>query len=104
MSVSETSNETQPESHEDIPMKNEPMPDGTTVRVNSLEGEPHSSATASSEERLLDSVLLLCCEDSLHLYSTKSVIQVLLCPLFIFTLEYEGSSVCKLKGYFLLGK
>ncbi|XP_041023794.1 uncharacterized protein LOC121264600 [Juglans microcarpa x Juglans regia] len=75
MSVSETSNETQPDSHEDIPMKNDPMPDGTTVRVNSLEGEPHSSVTTSSEERLLDSVLLLCCEDSLHLYSTKSVIQ-----------------------------
>lgn len=83
MSVSETSNETQPESHEDIPMKKECMPDGTSVGVNSLDGELHPSVTASSEERLLDSVLLLCCEDSLHLYSTKSVIEVPLCPLFI---------------------
>ncbi|XP_059428888.1 uncharacterized protein LOC132162629 isoform X1 [Corylus avellana] len=73
-SVSESSNETQPESHEDAATKNEPMP-CTTVGIDSHEGEQHSLETACSKERLLDSVLLLCCEDSLHLYSTKSVIQ-----------------------------
>jgi syntaxin-binding protein 5 len=53
----------------------------TTGGIDSHEGEQHSSLeTARSEERLLDSVLLLCCEDSLHLYSTKSVIQVPLLP------------------------
>ncbi|XP_030925506.1 uncharacterized protein LOC115952465 isoform X1 [Quercus lobata] len=76
ISVSESSSEMQLESHEDSATKNEPMPNSTTVSINSHEGEQQpSSETACSEERLLDSILLLCCEDSLHLYSTKSVIQ-----------------------------
>ncbi|MBA0577539.1 hypothetical protein Golob_023998, partial [Gossypium lobatum] len=36
---------------------------------------PSSSEAASSLEHSLDTLLLLCCENSLHLYSMKSVIQ-----------------------------
>lgn len=71
----------QPESHDDSATRKEPMSNSTTVSINSHEGvQQPSSETACSEERLLDSILLLCCEDSLHLYSTKSVIQVLYLP------------------------
>lgn len=76
ISVSESSNEMLPESHEDTATKKEHVSNSTTASINSHEGEQNpSSETACSEERLLDSILLVCCEDSLHLYSTKSVIQ-----------------------------
>jgi syntaxin-binding protein 5 len=79
--VSESSNEMLPESHEDTATKKEHVSNSTTASINSHEGEQNpSSETACSEERLLDSILLVCCEDSLHLYSTKSVIQVLYFP------------------------
>uniref|UniRef100_A0A2N9H7E9 V-SNARE coiled-coil homology domain-containing protein n=1 Tax=Fagus sylvatica TaxID=28930 RepID=A0A2N9H7E9_FAGSY len=76
ISVSESSNEMLPESHKDTATKKEHVSNSTTASINSHEGEQNpSSETACSEERLLDSILLVCCEDSLHLYSTKSVIQ-----------------------------
>lgn len=41
------------------------------------------SGIAVSGERLMDSHILVCYEDSMRLYNTKSVIQVVLMPLFI---------------------
>ncbi|RXH81808.1 hypothetical protein DVH24_036149 [Malus domestica] len=50
------------------------------------------SENTYSEERLLNSFILLCCVDSLHLYSTKSVIQV---PLAFFTFFFAISFIPK---------
>ncbi|KAK9289677.1 hypothetical protein L1049_007835 [Liquidambar formosana] len=76
-SVSGTSTEKeQQQSSQEIAAKNESMQDSDEVGTKSFETKHHSfTETANSGERILDSFLLLCCEDALRLYSTKSVIQ-----------------------------
>ncbi|XP_024026433.1 uncharacterized protein LOC21399448 isoform X3 [Morus notabilis] len=64
------------ESTRDTATIEEPVPDGSQAGISSHAIEHRSSSdTACSEESLLDSFLLLCCEDSTRLFSTKSVIQ-----------------------------
>ncbi|KAL5740380.1 hypothetical protein ACOSQ2_029560 [Xanthoceras sorbifolium] len=63
------------QSGEENAAKNEPMPDSTSVEINSHETEHLSSEPACVGERLSDALVLLCCEDSLRLYSKKSVLQ-----------------------------
>lgn len=62
------------------------MAGSSPISISSLEMEQdYNSENAYSEERLLNSLILLCCVDSVRLYSTKSVIQVpVMLPLFIF--------------------
>ncbi|KAJ0027944.1 hypothetical protein Pint_34863 [Pistacia integerrima] len=56
--------------------KNDPVPDATSIETNSHETEHLSSLEIDcSGERLSDALVLLCCEDSLCLYSKKSIIQ-----------------------------
>ncbi|XP_058002997.1 uncharacterized protein LOC110665372 isoform X2 [Hevea brasiliensis] len=56
--------------------KNQPVDETTLTGANSHSSEHHSSSgIALTGERLMDSLILLCFEDSLRLYSTKSVIQ-----------------------------
>ncbi|KAJ4704420.1 transducin family protein / WD-40 repeat family protein [Melia azedarach] len=56
--------------------KSEPAPDASSVEAKSRETEHLSSSeTESSGERPTDALVLLCCENSLHLCSRKSVIQ-----------------------------
>ncbi|XP_060674282.1 uncharacterized protein LOC107430890 isoform X2 [Ziziphus jujuba] len=76
-STSKLWNENQPkDSFKDTAAKNEPASDNSQVGINSHEME-HDSCPENSYpgENLLDLFVLLCCEDSLRLYSTKSVIQ-----------------------------
>ncbi|XP_022767745.1 uncharacterized protein LOC111312058 isoform X3 [Durio zibethinus] len=71
-SVSELNCEGQlEESSKDITAKSEPELDASSTVTEHLS----SSETASSQEHSLDALVLLCCENSLHLYSMKSVIQ-----------------------------
>ncbi|KAK2656543.1 hypothetical protein Ddye_009595 [Dipteronia dyeriana] len=62
-------------SGEENAAKNELVPDSTSVDNSSYETELISSELACAGERLLDALVLICCEDSLRLYSKKSVIQ-----------------------------
>ncbi|WJX82145.1 hypothetical protein P8452_64941 [Trifolium repens] len=78
ISTSETSNEKQ---HEE-PLKStsgdhpeEPVEESSSTRVNSSEAELSSSETTHSGEILLYPLVLLCCENSLHLLSAKTLIQ-----------------------------
>ncbi|KAM1597810.1 hypothetical protein EV1_032583 [Malus domestica] len=78
VSMSENVSDDNPpqEASKDSSTKNEPMPGDTPIVTNSHETEhDFSSESTYSEERLLNSFILLCCVDSLRLYSTKSVIQ-----------------------------
>lgn len=70
--------ENQPEeSLGDATSKAESVPDGSSAGQSlDVIGQDSSSDTRHSEESFSDSFVLLCCEDSTHLYSTKSVIQV----------------------------
>ncbi|XP_034693950.1 lethal(2) giant larvae protein homolog 1-like isoform X2 [Vitis riparia] len=70
--VSGSSNEKQLQSSNEAPTKNEPVQDTVPVGINS---PGSSSETMYSGARLLDSHVLLCCENALRLYPTKSVIQ-----------------------------
>ncbi|KAK7339895.1 hypothetical protein VNO77_20581 [Canavalia gladiata] len=77
ISTSEASNDKQQEE----PLKNtadaslneqeEPL----ATRINSSEAELSSSETSESGDLLLDPLVLLCCENSLRLFSAKSLIQ-----------------------------
>lgn len=73
------------ETSKDNSTKNESMAGSSPIPINSLDvDQDYNSENAYSEERLLNSLILLCCVDSVRLYSTKSVIQVLVVlPLFI---------------------
>lgn len=62
---------------------------------------PSPSEAASSLEHSLDTLVLLCCENSLRLYSMKSVIQVPLLPLLCFSSEHCCASICTLKRFTL---
>lgn len=93
-STSEVSNDKQ---HEE-PLKStagahpeEPMQESSSTVVNSLEAEISSSETPPSGEILFDPLVLLCCENSLHLLSAKALMQVFysiisLSQKFVFTL------------------
>lgn len=78
ISASKVSDDNLPEeASKDSSTKNEPVPGSSPIVLNSPENEQNSSSeNPYSEERLLNSFILLCCVDSLRLYSTKSVIQV----------------------------
>lgn len=80
ISISEASNDKQQEE----PLKGtagahpeEPVQESNSTGVNSSEAELSSSETTSSGDFLLDPLVLLCCENSLRLLSSKSLIQVL---------------------------
>ncbi|BBH06284.1 transducin family protein / WD-40 repeat family protein [Prunus dulcis] len=77
ISASKVSDDNPPEeASKDSSTKNEPVPGSSPFVINSPETEQNcSSENPYSEERLLNSFILLCCVDSLRLYSTKSVIQ-----------------------------
>lgn len=94
-SSSKLCNENQPkDSFKDTAAKNEPIPDNSEVGTNSHEVEHDSCPeTAYSGENLLELFVLLCCEDSLRLYSTKSVIQVSL-DFFNFTCNINIFFIC----------
>ncbi|PON51137.1 WD repeat containing protein [Parasponia andersonii] len=77
VSSSKISNEKQPEEClKDTAIK-EPASDGSPVGITSLAIDHNSLSDPQmySGESVLDSLVLLCCEDSSRLYSTKSVIQ-----------------------------
>lgn len=63
------------ESDQNFTAKNESEHTTTSTGISSHNNEHHSSVNTLTRERLLDSFILLCCEDSLRLYSTKNVIQ-----------------------------
>ncbi|OIW07459.1 hypothetical protein TanjilG_24321 [Lupinus angustifolius] len=76
ISALEASNEKQ---HEE-PVKNtasanEPLLESKPANVSSSEAEPSPSESISSGDLLLDPLVLLCCENSLRLFSAKSLIQ-----------------------------
>ncbi|XP_050381302.1 uncharacterized protein LOC126798390 isoform X2 [Argentina anserina] len=64
------------EAAKDSSTKNNSVAGSYPVPLNSFEGDlNYNSENAYSEERLLNSLILLCCVDSVHMYLTKSVIQ-----------------------------
>ncbi|XP_043724332.1 uncharacterized protein LOC122671267 isoform X2 [Telopea speciosissima] len=76
-SVSEASHEKHPQhlSHE-ITVQNDSAPSNTSSGIKPEEVELQTSSEITcSGEKLLDSVVVLCCEDTVRLYSLKSVIQ-----------------------------
>ncbi|KAF8395898.1 hypothetical protein HHK36_019853 [Tetracentron sinense] len=75
--VSELSNENHPQqSFQDSDAKNEHVQTNTCSETNQQEVHLHtSSETTYPVEIVLDSLVLLCCEDALRLNSLKSVIQ-----------------------------
>ncbi|KAM1525428.1 hypothetical protein ACFX10_009894 [Malus domestica] len=76
LSASKVSNDNPPTEAAKDSTKNEPVPGSLSVVINSPDTDDDNySENTYSEERLLNSFILLCCVDSLHLYSTKSVIQ-----------------------------
>ncbi|KAM2983922.1 hypothetical protein FF2_009786 [Malus domestica] len=77
LSASKVSDDNPPtEAAKDSSTKNEPVPGSLSVVINSPDTDHDKySENTYSEERLLNSFILLCCVDSLRLYSTKSVIQ-----------------------------
>lgn len=67
------------ESVQNTAAKNESVGATTSPGISSNNGEHQSSSSITlTGERSMDSVILLCCEDSLRLYTTKNVIQVVL--------------------------
>ncbi|TQD82408.1 hypothetical protein C1H46_032050 [Malus baccata] len=76
LSASKVSDDNPPtEAAKDSSTKNEPVPGSLSV-INSPDTDHDDySENTHSEERLMNSFILLCCVDSLRLYSTKSVIQ-----------------------------
>ncbi|KAM1949471.1 hypothetical protein ACFX15_009524 [Malus domestica] len=76
LSASKVSNDNPPTEAAKDSTKNDPVPGSLSVVINSPDTDDDNySENTYSEERLLNSFILLCCVDSLHLYSTKSVIQ-----------------------------
>ncbi|KAJ7949994.1 transducin family protein / WD-40 repeat family protein [Quillaja saponaria] len=79
ISGSELLNDKQPEEpFQEIAITDNPTSESSPKAPNtkkSHDTEHHSSEAANSEETLLESLVLLCCEDSLRLYSAKSVFQ-----------------------------
>ncbi|XP_062002443.1 uncharacterized protein LOC133720246 [Rosa rugosa] len=77
ISASKVSDANPPEeASKDTSTKNESMAGSSPIPIDSLEvDQDYNSENAYSEERLLNSLILLCCVDSVRLYSTKSVIQ-----------------------------
>ncbi|KAF8396949.1 hypothetical protein HHK36_018585 [Tetracentron sinense] len=77
ISVSELSNENHPQQlFQDSDAKKEPVQTNTYSENNQQEVNLHTSTeTTYPVERVLESLVLLCCEDALRLYSLKSVIQ-----------------------------
>nr|XP_011466469.1 PREDICTED: uncharacterized protein LOC101312178 isoform X2 [Fragaria vesca subsp. vesca] len=77
ISASKVSDTNPPEeTSKDNSTKNESMAGSSPIPINSLDvDQDNNSENAYSEERLLNSLILLCCVDSVRLYSTKSVIQ-----------------------------
>ncbi|KAL5550468.1 hypothetical protein UlMin_000644 [Ulmus minor] len=72
---SKVQSERQPEeSIKESPTEKEPVSDSSLVGV-SYENEHESPSETAYTEGNLNSFILLCCEDSVRLYSTKSVIQ-----------------------------
>lgn len=72
------------QSAEENAPKNKPTPDTSSIETKSHETEHlFSSENACSGESSNDALVLLCCEDSVRLYSRKSVIQVPLLSLFL---------------------
>ncbi|KAB5520025.1 hypothetical protein DKX38_024344 [Salix brachista] len=63
------------ESGQILEAKNESEHTTNSTGISSHNNEHHSSVNTLTRERLLDSFILLCCVDSLQLYSTKNVIQ-----------------------------
>lgn len=64
---------------------NESMNKTTSMGISLHNNGHHSSSgIALTGERFMDSLILLCCEDSLRMYSTKNVIQVALLPLLFY--------------------
>ncbi|KAJ6303499.1 hypothetical protein OIU77_017388 [Salix suchowensis] len=63
------------ESGQNLEAKNESEHITNSTGISSHNNEHHSSVNTLTRERLLDSFILLCCVDSLQLYSTKNVIQ-----------------------------
>ena len=59
--------------------RNEPSQDTTSSGIDHNEAE-HRSSDAHSGESSKDSMVLLCCKDTVRLYHTKSVVQVSLFP------------------------
>ncbi|GAV73566.1 LOW QUALITY PROTEIN: hypothetical protein CFOL_v3_17050, partial [Cephalotus follicularis] len=75
-SVSGLANEKKPESRsQDTASDSDSMPDTTLIGINSHETEHQSSFGIVYTETFSDSLILLCCEDSLHLNSMKAVLQ-----------------------------
>jgi len=54
----------------------EPVQESSSTAVNSSEAEHFSSETTHSGDIHSDPLVLLCCENSLHLLSAKALIQV----------------------------
>ncbi|KAH9736581.1 v-snare coiled-coil domain-containing protein [Citrus sinensis] len=75
------------QSAEENAAKNKPTPATSSIETKSHETEHlFSSENACSGESSNDALVLLCCEDSVRLYSRKSVIQVPLLSLFLSSL------------------
>lgn len=67
------------ESSQNSTTKTECNPGSGSAGSSLHETQHHSSAEETrSTEKFLDSYVLLCCQDSLRLYSVNSIIQVLL--------------------------
>lgn len=80
ISTSEASNEKQQEKSVNSSSGAHPVEhaqESKSTGVNSSEAELSSSETTHSGEIVLDPLVLLCCENSLRLLSTKSLMQVL---------------------------
>ncbi|KAE9618160.1 putative transcription factor WD40-like family [Lupinus albus] len=76
ISAPEASNEKQhDESVKNTASPDEPLLESKSANVNSSEAEPSPSESMSSGDLLLDPLVLLCCENSLWLFSAKSLIQ-----------------------------
>ncbi|KAK6943476.1 hypothetical protein RJ641_024578, partial [Dillenia turbinata] len=92
------------QSTSDPALKNDVMKDNTQDGIISHE-DLSSSEPASYKDSLLDSFVLLCCEDALRLYSSKCVIQgnnkpfrkvKLLAPCCWTTIVKKGEEICAL--------
>ncbi|XP_022145606.1 uncharacterized protein LOC111015012 [Momordica charantia] len=76
ISVSGSPDEKYTEASQNPTFKSGAVPGSGSAGSNLHEHQHHPSAeTPCCAEKFLDSFVLLCCEDSLHLYSVKSIIQ-----------------------------
>ena len=68
---------------------------GSGSAGSNLHESQHDSSAEETRhaEKFLDSYVLLCCEDSLRLYSVKSIIQVLLYLFYLFLSFFLVASV-----------